>query len=32
MRIQVEEIVDQRVVWAKVTRLELPEEEESEEE
>ena len=32
MRIQVEEIVDHRVEWAKVTRLELPEEEESEEE
>ena len=32
MRIQVEEIVDHRVEWAKVTRLELPEEEEAEEE
>ena len=32
MRIQVEEIVDHRVEWAKVTRLALPEEEESEEE
>ncbi len=32
MRIQVEEIVDHRVEWAKVTRLELPEEEETEEE
>ena len=31
MRIQVEEIVDHRVEWAKVTRLELPEEEEAEE-
>ena len=32
MRIQVEEIVDHRVEWAKVTRLELPAEEEEEEE
>ena len=32
MRIQVEEIVDHRVEWAKVTRLELPKEEEAEEE
>ena len=32
MRIQVEEIVDHRVEWAKVTRLELPEEDEAEEE
>ena len=31
MRIQVEEIVDHRVEWAKVTRLELPEEDEAEE-
>lgn len=32
MRIQVEEIVDHRVEWAKVTRLELPTEEAEEEE
>ena len=32
MRIQVEEIVDHRVEWAKVTRLELPEEVEEDEE
>ena len=32
MRIQVEEIVDHRVEWAKVTRLELPAEEAEEEE
>ena len=32
MRIQVEEIIDHRVEWAKVTRLELPTEEDEDEE
>lgn len=32
MRIQVEEITDHRVEWAKVTRLELPQEEDEDEE
>lgn len=32
MHIQVEEIIDHRVEWAKVTRLELPQEEDDEEE